>query len=140
VDNLTPAQRRKNMQNIRCKDTKPELLISRNLRKKRIYFARNVKTIFGKPDIVFRTKRIALFIDSDFWHGHPKRCIMPKTNKSYWNTKISGNRARDKKVNKVLKSEGWKVIRVWEYDIKHKSEFVINKILKALNHKNICKH
>lgn len=103
MDNLTKEQRRKNMQNIRSAGTKPERLIMRELKRREIYFASHAEAITGKPDIVFRRKKIAVFIDSDFWHGHPKRCIMPQTNIEYWNSKIARNRKRDKDVNHILK-------------------------------------
>ena len=133
MDNLTKKQRRKNMQNIRSADTKAELLAARELRKRKIYFARNVKSIFGKPDIVFRRKKIAVFIDSDFWHVHPARFIMPKSNKRYWKEKIRRNKERDKDVNKKLKDAGWKVVRIWEYDIKCDIVNSLGKILKCLD-------
>src|SRR5271169_3037524 len=106
------------MQNIRSKDTRPEIIIRKELKKRKIYFTQHVNTLVGKPDFVFRRKKIAVFIDSDFWHGHPKRCIMPKSNCSYWESKIEGNRRHDKTVNKQLKILGWRVIRIWEHDIK----------------------
>lgn len=121
------------MQNIRSVNTKPELLIAKELRRRKIYFTKNVKTILGKPDFVFRRKKVAVFIDSDFWHGHPTRCIMPKSNLSYWKSKIERNRQRDKMVNKELKSIGWHVIRIWEYDIKKNLEKSINKILSSIH-------
>jgi DNA mismatch endonuclease (patch repair protein) len=133
MDNLTLEQRRRNMQNIRSVNTNPELLVAKELRKRNIYFTRNVKTILGKPDFVFRRKKTAVFIDSDFWHGHPKRCVMPKSNLSYWEAKIERNRQRDNIVNKHLKSVGWKVIRVWEYDLKKNLEKSLKKILSAID-------
>jgi len=132
MDNLTAEQRRKNMQNIRSKGTKPERMIMEALKKRRIYFAAYVSKITGKPDIVFRRKKVAVFIDSDFWHGHPERCIMPKTNPEYWSQKIAGNRKRDEQVNKELSAKGWVVIRLWEYDIKHNFEQTLDVILKAI--------
>lgn len=129
MDNLTKEQRRKNMQNIRSTGTTPERLIMRELRRRKIYFANHAEFITGKPDIVFRRKRIAVFIGSDFWHGHPKRCIMPQTNIKYWSQKIERNRRRDKEVNRSLKQNGWKVIRLWEYDVKHRFDKCISKIL-----------
>ena len=128
MDNLTPAQRRRNMQNIRSEDTLPEQLVAKELRRRKIYFARNVKEIFGKPDFVFRKKRVAVFIDSDFWHGHKKRCIMPKSNCEYWNQKIKRNKERDKAVSWKLKKEGWTVIRLWERDIKRNLAKSLKKI------------
>ena len=120
------------MQNIRSTGTKPERMIMEALRKRRIYFAANVSKIKGKPDIVFRRKKVAVFIDSDFWHGHPDRCIMPKTNPEYWFEKINRNKNRDELVNKELKESGWTVIRLWEYDIKHNFEQSLGIILRAI--------
>lgn len=133
MDNLTKEQRRKNMQNIRSAGTKPERLIMYELKRRKIYFARHTESITGTPDIVFRRKRIAVFIDSDFWHGHPTRCIMPQTNIEYWNSKIARNRKRDKEVNRILKKEGWVVIRLWEYDVKNRFDRCVQTILKVAN-------
>jgi len=132
MDNLTPAQRRKNMSNIRSVGTVPEKLIARELRKRRIYFSRNVKSLVGKPDFVFRKKKIVVFIDSDFWHGHPTRCVMPKSNCDYWNEKILRNRNRDKKVNRHFKKDGWEIVRIWEYDLKRDFQKSFEKIIKIL--------
>lgn len=132
MDNLTPAQRRKNMQSIRSAGTKAELFLARELRKRKIYFARNVKSIFGRPDFVFRKRKVVVFVDSDFWHGHPKRCIMPKSNRGYWNAKIERNKQRDRLVSKELRKAGWNVIRIWEYNLKHNFDSVLKKILSVL--------
>ena len=123
------------MQHIRSNDTVPERKIMRELKRKKIYFAEHVKGIIGKPDIVFRRKKVVIFIDSDFWHGHPKRFIMPATNYEYWSNKIARNKQRDKQVTNVLQSKGWKVIRLWEYDIKHRFEKSMNTILVAIEKK-----
>lgn len=132
MDNLTKEQRRKNMQNIRSTNTAPERLIMKELLRRKIYFAKYVNSIIGKPDIVFRHKKIIIFVDSDFWHRHPERFIMPKSNKKYWKAKIEQNKKRDKEINKQLKKGGWKTIRIWEYDIKHNLNRSIKKILKAI--------
>lgn len=132
MDNLTPEQRRKNMQRIRSKGTKAERIVMGELNKKNISFISNDKTTFGKPDIVFTEEKVAVFIDSDFWHCNPKRFIMPKTNVEYWETKIENNKKRDRKVNRELKKQGWIVVRIWEYDIKHNLNKCINKILKKI--------
>jgi len=120
------------MQHIRSKNTKPEQQVAQELKRRRIYFAQNVKSIIGTPDFVFRRKKIAVFIDSDFWHGHPKRFIMPQTNIEYWSQKIEHNRKRDKEVNRKLKKDSWKVIRLWEYDIKKNFQRCVLKILSAV--------
>lgn len=132
MDNLTKEQRRKNMQNIRSKGTSPERSVMRELKRRKIYFASHVDSIIGKPDIVFRRKKIAIFIDSDFWHGHPKRCIMPQTNINYWTAKIVRNRKRDKEVTRCLKQDGWKVIRLWEFNVRNRFDKCIKKILDEL--------
>lgn len=133
MDNLTKTQRRKNMRHIRSQNTSPELKIMKELRSRKIYFAKYSKTIIGKPDIVFRRKKIVVFVDSDFWHGHPKRFMMPKTNVKYWRPKIERNKKRDKEVNRKLKKAGWKIIRLWDYDVKHKIDKCISKILNSIN-------
>ena len=133
MDNLTPEQRRMNMQRIRSSGTYPERIICKALRALGIYFARNVSSLPGKPDIVIRRRKIIIFIDSDFWHGHPKRFIAPATNCAYWKEKIDNNRLRDKTVNRLLRKEGWTVIRVWEYDIKNDLRKVLKKILLKIN-------
>mgnify|MGYP000228347280 CR=1 FL=1 len=132
MDNLTKEQRQKNMRNIRSAGTKPELKVMQALKKRKVHFAEHVANVTGKPDIVFRRKKVAVFIDSDFWHGHPERCIMPKTNTEYWSRKIQRNRARDEFVNDELKKKGWTVIRLWEYDIKHNFDQSLEVILRAI--------
>ena len=133
MDNLTPEQRRKNMQRIRSTGTKPERIVIKELEKLNLNFTKHEKTLIGKPDIVFHNKKVVVFIDSDFWHGHPVRFVMPKTNTEYWEEKIARNKKRDRKVNQELKKAGWTVLRIWEYDIKHNLNRSINKILKKLN-------
>lgn len=133
MDNLTKEQRRKNMQRIRSEGTLPERMTMQELRRRKIYFASYVAKVVGKPDIVFRRKKVVVFIDSDFWHGHSARCIMPKSNREYWEKKISRNRERDKEVNLLLKKDGWKIIRIWEYDVKLNFERVIQRIIKAIS-------
>ena len=132
MDNLTKEQRRKNMQHIRSTGTAPERKIMEALRKRKIYFAAYVSKIIGKPDIVFRRKKMAVFIDSDFWHGHPKRGVMPKSNRNYWLEKIKQNKERDRKVNRELRKQGWFIIRLWEYDIKKKFDKSLEKVLTVL--------
>ena len=133
MDNLTPQQRRLNMQRIRSKNTKPERIIFRLLRANKVYFAKHVNSLFGKPDIVFRRKKVAVFIDSEFWHYHPEKCVMPITNREYWKEKLKRNRSRDEIVNNQLRKDGWKVIRFWEYEVKNSPECVLNGILKSID-------
>lgn len=133
MDNLTKAQRRKNMQNIRSTNTLPERMIMKEIRKKKIYFGRNLKSLPGKPDLVFRKQKVAVFIDSDFWHHNTKKFVMPKSNKAYWEQKIRANKLRDNKVNRQLKKLGWTVIRIWESTIKKDITKCLEKIFALLN-------
>ena len=132
MDNLTKEQRRKNMQNIRSTGTRPEILIKKELKRRRIYFTQYIKTLPGKPDFVFRRKKVAVFIDSDFWHGNPERFIMPETNKEYWENKINKNKIRDESINKELGKLGWQVIRIWVSDLKNNYNGKINVILTSI--------
>lgn len=121
------------MQNIRSSGTLPEKIVIRELRRRGYYFATNVDTIPGKPDIVFRRKKVAVFIDSDFWHRNKRVFQMPQTNVAYWKTKIAKNVARDAKVSRLLKTNGWIVLRLWESDVKKKPERCIEKIIAKID-------
>lgn len=120
------------MQNIRSKGTKPERMILNELRRRRIKFSSYVDSIPGKPDIVFRQKKTIVFIDSDFWHGHPDRFIMPKTNIDYWQEKIFHNKERDKEITERLIDSGWNVIRLWEQDIYDNIDCCLKKIFDLI--------
>ena len=85
---------------------------------------RNYK-IYGKPDFVFPKERLAVFVDGCFWHGHNCRNTKPKDNKNYWDNKIKKNIERDISVSNILESKGWKVLRIWECQLKD-SELLIN--------------
>lgn len=78
---------------------------------------RNYK-LFGSPDFVFQKKKVAIFADGCFWHGHDCRNTKPSTNKEYWDKKIAANKAHDKKVNETLVEKNWTVIRIWECQLK----------------------
>jgi len=86
------------------------------------------KGIKGNPDFVFIKKEIIVFVDGCFWHGCPKCGHVPKTNNSYWGAKLDRNKARDKKNNRILRKEGYKVLRFWEHDIKNNLTKCINRL------------
>ena len=90
---------------------------------------RNYKIAGAIPDFVFLKKRIAVFADGCFWHGHNCRNLTPKQNSEYWQKKIENNRIRDKEINERLERKGWKVIRIWECEIKEKNKEKL-KLLK----------
>jgi DNA mismatch endonuclease (patch repair protein) len=85
----------------------------------------------GKPDFLFRKQKIALFIDGCFWHGCARHLRMPASNRAYWLSKISRNKARDKRVNRELRRRGWTVIRVWEHDL-HNEARLAQRLSRAL--------
>lgn len=120
MDNHSPEQRRKNMQAIKNKGSKIEVILRKELWSRGLRYQKNSKKVFGHPDIVFIGKRIAVFCDSEFWHGydweHKKSEI--KSNQEFWIKKIERNMQRDSEVNDYLKSTGWIVLRFWGNDIK----------------------
>lgn len=127
MDDLTPEQRRKNMQAIKSKDTSIELSLRKALWKEGIRYRKNYRELPGKPDIVITKHRIAIFCDSDFWHGYDweNRNQRIKSNRDYWIPKIERNMERDIAVTLQLQAAGWTVLRFWEWQIKkHLSECV----------------
>jgi DNA mismatch endonuclease, patch repair protein len=116
----------------RCIDTEHECIIRRLLWKRGLRYRKNVRTLPGKPDIVFLRERVAIFCDGDFWHGRDwarlSRKLRAGSNSAYWLQKIKGNRVRDRRVSRLLKRDGWTVIRVWEGDIQGKPEEVASTI------------
>lgn len=132
MDNLSTQNRRKNMQNIRSKDTLMEIKVRSALHQKGLRFRKNYNKLIGKPDIVFIKKKVAIFLDSCFWHKCRFHYKEPKTNIEYWIPKLKRNKERAIDVNKTLKKEGWKVLRFWEHDVKKNFEKVIVKIVKEL--------
>ena len=115
----TPEQIHYNMSRIRCKDTKIEVALRKELWSRGLRYRKNVSTVPGKPDIAFIGKKVAVFCDSEFWHGydweHRKDDI--KTNSEFWITKIERNIQRDKEVNQILEEQGWIVLRFWGKEI-----------------------
>lgn len=115
MDKLTPEQRHKNMQAVKNKDSKIECLLRHELWNRGLRYRKNVNSVFGHPDIAFIGKKVAVFCDSEFWHGYDweKRKNDIKSNKEFWISKIERNIARDVEVNTYLTSHGWTVLRFW---------------------------
>ena len=118
-DNLTTEQRRKVMQSVRAKDSQIEIRLRKALWHKGYRFRKNYDKVYGKPDIVFVSLKIAVFCDSEFWHGYnwddKKHEI--KSNREFWWSKIERNIKRDIAVNQILNENGWLVIRFWGNEI-----------------------
>lgn len=120
------------MSKIRSKNTKAELIVFRELRKRKIYFQKHYKKCVGCPDIAIPSKKIAVFIDGDFWHGRNFHKDKKRLPKRYWLNKIEGNIVRDKKNRAKLKRLSWKVLRVWESDIFSKNKNTLEKIISLI--------
>lgn len=137
MDKHTPEQRRKNMQAVKNKDSQIEILLRKELWKRGIRYRKNVNKIFGKPDIVFIGKKVAVFCDSEFWHGYnwEERKKDFKSHQEFWIPKIERNIERDKEVTAKLESEGWTVIRFWGNEIKKNTAQCADIIEKVVDSK-----
>lgn len=131
MDIKTPQERSKNMAAIRCRDTKPELILRKALFKKGLRYKIN-SNLPGKPDIVFSGKKLAIFVDGCFWHCCPKCFKKPTTNTKFWREKISANMRRDNVVNKLLADEGWGVERYWEHEIYQDIDEIVQNIYSII--------
>ncbi len=109
-----------NMQQVKNKDSKIEVLLRKELWSRGLRYRKNVNRIYGKPDIAFIGKKVAVFCDSEFWHGYnwEERKKDFKSHQEFWIPKIERNMARDAEVTEKLESEGWTVIRFWGNEIK----------------------
>ena len=132
TDVLTKKQRSYNMAQIKSKDTGPELVLRKLLSQNKIFGYRLHYKIFGKPDIVFPRKKIAIFIDGCFWHKCPSCFVKPTSRIEFWSQKIKNNLKRDKEVNKLLKKTGWKILRIWEHELRENPDKVCQKIINEL--------
>lgn len=123
ADVMTQEQRRRCMAAIKGRDTKPEMTVRRFLFSKGLRYRVNNRKLPGTPDIVLKKYRTVVFIDGCFWHGHEmcKYYRLPKTNPDFWRHKIAMNIARDYANTVDLRLAGWRVIRLWECEIKTKA-------------------
>ena len=117
TDVFSKEKRSEVMSKIRGKGNKDtELRFLRILKNNHISGWRRNQEVFGKPDVIFRQEKIAIFLDGCFWHSCPIHSTKPKNNMEFWEKKLTANRNRDKLVNRELKKRGWTVIRIWEHD------------------------
>jgi DNA mismatch endonuclease, patch repair protein len=120
----------------RKRDTKPELLLRRQLHALGMRYRVDVAKLPGRPDIVFHSVRVAVFVDGDFWHGRNLRSRLDRLsrghNSAYWSRKISANHARDRRVSAQLRKMGWGVLRLWESDIQRTCNSVAQKVRRSV--------
>jgi DNA mismatch endonuclease, patch repair protein len=133
TDVFTKAKRSEVMSRIRGRGNKEtEMVVASLLRRHGIKGWRRHQQVFGKPDFIFRPGRVAVFVDGCFWHGCPKHSNMPESNRAFWLRKLDSNKTRDRKVNRTLRAQGWRVLRIWEHDLR-REQFCVQRILRALS-------
>jgi DNA mismatch endonuclease Vsr len=131
------SQKNKNMQAVKSKGSKIETMLGKELWKSGYRYRKNDKTVFGKPDFTYKGLKIAVFCDSEFWHGKnwEERKHEHKTNKEFWHNKIERNIKRDIEVNKKLQQEGWKVFRFWGNEIMKNPQECAAQVIESITDK-----
>ncbi|NLI09120.1 MAG: very short patch repair endonuclease [Thermotogaceae bacterium] len=130
-DNLTPEQRSFCMSRIKGKDTGLEMRVRSALHRRGLRFRKHVKDLPGKPDVVFRKARVAVFVDGDFWHGYRFPSWEDKVS-DFWKKKINRNRERDAANHRKLRQMEWTVIRLWQHEVEEDFDACIDRILAAV--------
>lgn len=140
MNNSESGQKNKNMQAVKNKDSKIELMLRHELWIRGVRYRKNVTRIFGKPDIAFIGKKVAVFCDSEFWHGYDwdKQKDKIKTNREFWVHKIERNIERDKEVTKTLEADGWIVLRFWGNEISKNVGACADVIVNVLKERSRC--
>lgn len=131
ADVMTPEQRSRCMSRIRGSDTQPEMLVRRLLWGCGLRY-RTKTRLPGRPDIVFPTEHVAVFIDGCFWHCCPEHGAKPSTNAAFWRKKLSGNVERDRRTQRLLSADGWVVLRFWEHDVDRRLKSVVERIRRRV--------
>ena len=134
ADNHSKEVRSKNMSHIRSTNSKPEEIVRKYLFSKGFRYRKNVRTLPGCPDIVLPKYKIIIFVNGCFWHKHDcPRFVWPASNEDYWRPKILRNVERDQKNAEALKNMGWRIITVWECELKKKaSEQTLEKLAEEI--------
>ena len=132
ADVLTPEQRSRCMAAIRGKDTKPEILVRKFLFNKGLRYRLNNRKLPGSPDIVLKKYKTVIFVDGCFWHGHDCRNTRPAENKEYWQKKCERNMKHDKDVTAMFEARGWKVLRIWECELKKRNETILVEKIQSI--------
>ena len=129
-DPLNPEQRRLNMSRIRGRDTTPELTLRKALYARGCRYRLNVKDLPGTPDLVFQKRRVVIFVNGCFWHGHDcPRGVIPGTNTEFWEKKIQGTQSRDQVAEAMLRLAGWRVLRVWECALRGRAKLDLGDVI-----------
>ena len=128
--------RQHNLSSVRSRNTKPELFIRSGLHALGFRFRLHCTSILGRPDLVFKSRKVAIFVHGCFWHCHQCHDFRwPKNRSEWWKKKLLGNRKRDQRVQSVLNEQGWRFSVVWECAVKHgESEEIFNLLQSWLLH------
>jgi DNA mismatch endonuclease (patch repair protein) len=132
ADVLTPEQRSRCMSKVKSRDTGPERAVRSALHRRGLRFRKHVEGLPGRPDIVFTRRKVAVFVDGDFWHGYEFESRAGKLS-PHWRAKIARNMARDRENGKLLQGAGWRVVRVWEHEVRRDLEGCLARIVSALS-------
>ena len=117
------------MGRIRGRDTTPERVLRARLWQRGLRYRTHSRTLPGRPDIVFTRAKVVVFVDGCFWHGCPKHQVLPGTRRAFWERKLKGNVAHDRDANRILRDQGWHVIRIWEHSIRRDSKGAADRVL-----------
>jgi DNA mismatch endonuclease (patch repair protein) len=128
ADVFSKKKRSEIMARIRAKNTGIEKVVFSHLRKRGVYFRMHYDRVRGRPDVALPSKKIAVFIDGDFWHGYRFNTWRNRIPKEYWREKIAANISRDRRNRAALRRRGWRVLRVWGHDLSQHRELSLKKI------------
>jgi DNA mismatch endonuclease (patch repair protein) len=131
ADHLSPAQRSLAMKRVKLKNGSLEKMIQRALRQRGLFFRCHVRTLPGCPDIVFPQESVVVFVDGDFWHGW-RLPVWEHKLSPFWKKKLRANRSRDRRNFRKLRSRNWKVIRIWQHQLKNDLPSCVERIWNAV--------
>jgi DNA mismatch endonuclease, patch repair protein len=129
VDKLTRSRMMSNIKSV----SQLEKLVNKELWKKGVRARRNVKDLYGKPDWAIKKYKVVIFLDSCFWHACPIHGNMPKNNREFWEKKLMRNVERDREVTNFYQENGWKILRIWEHEVKQDLETSVNKMVEFID-------
>ena len=138
ADIWTKAKRSQVMSSIRSKgNLSTEMRLIALFRKAKITGWRRHPKLPGKPDFLFPQSKLVVFVDGDFWHGNPATYKPPKSNVDFWDEKVRYNRKNDRRITKLLRTQGWRVLRVWESSLRKNPDDALRRLLRLHQYSNI---
>ncbi len=120
------------MARIRGRDTSPEIALRSALWRLGLRYRVHFRIGRTRPDVTFLGPKVVIFVDGCFWHGCPIHAVIPKTNREFWQKKLTRNKVRDTENNELLKKEGWQVLRFWEHEIESNADLCAKRVLNLI--------